>query len=593
MAKRTPIERFTFDNFHGGWRPDKPHSKLQPGELHDVLNIEYTYGGAIRKRGGMEQFTTTVTDQTDGHFFFAPRVLTLADPDEPSSIPVYRQIAIFVNGTDGSIYYQAFGELAAEFTTNNEGADFVDSGHSLGPSDGVNVNFFRTWPTVCLTWDTYVYMTSLKYNGFSGGSGAGGTWQTEAGTTGSASKPLRYDAAANTFSRPSVHQLEGATSGFPRARCGVVHHSRIFCANVHSEGNFRWPSRIYWSNAGTAETWEGNSWIGVGENDGQEIVALVPFGEQMLIFKNNSTWTMVGTDEDTFALYPLSNTIGTEGTYAACADVNNVYFFDTMTCTIWKWDGTQFEDIGSPVSPYLRDNINFNATFRFMLNVFDRYLWFSYSKDDGTPSRTDENTETLIYDLEYNIWTRWDFGVPPNVQNRFSDYQAEHGTGLVTPGDANPYFINNASSRDDFVTRGWMGFEFDADGVLWSDYGSNISTTFRTGWFSPDRGAVRKRLRRFEVLVNELSDSITINLYRDFLTAEWQDFSFDALADTAPTIYEYNLHQSSVDTNAMFNWLSMYVETAHTDLWQINEFNINWSARGTLRGDVGGTQYHE
>jgi hypothetical protein len=539
----------------------------------------------------MQAFTTAIADQDNAEFFFAPRVYTVDNPAAAAPQPIFRQVALWFNKSDGSIYYQQFGELAAEFDSDGTGADFIDSGHSLGSGD-TSTNFFRTWSQNVITWNDDIYMTGLHYNGFSGGSGAGvgGAWQTQSGAIGSPSLPIRYDAQDISFTRPLVHDLDGDTTGFPRARTCVAYHDRIFAANVHKTGSYRYPSRLYWSNAGTAETWGTNSWIGINTDDGQEITAIVPFGEQMLIFKNNSTYTLVGTDEDTFALYPIDVRIGTEGTYAATAAGGVAYFFDTNTCTIWSYDGARFNDVGEPISAYVRANLNYNATFKIVVQVFGHYLWFSYPKTDGSPTQTDENTETLVFDMQRNAWTRWTFGIVPSICARYSDYIATGGAGAVTPGNSNPYFVVDDASNDSYVAIGYMGSTNTDAATVWTDFGANYSFEFRTAWFSPDNGNNRNRIRRFGSLAAENSNDLTVALYRDFINTAWQTFVFDPLAETE-NILEYHLQQSIVDVNGMFNWLACKVTASHADEAQVNALMYSWSRRGGQRGDMGGTGY--
>lgn len=591
LLSRTPILRYSFNNFHGGWRPDKQLSQLAENEMSDVYNLEYMTGGGVRKRGGYTEFTDAVTDLDNIEFFFAPRVYTVDDTGAAAPQPIFRQICFVFNTSDGSIYYEPFGDLALDFAGGTDN-NLVDSGHSLGNAGSGSSNYFRIWPINVITWNDDIYMTCLRYNGFSGGSGAGGTWQTQSGggSPSSPSLPLRYDAQDNTFHRPAVHDLDGDTSGFPRARTAMAYHDRIFAANVHKAGVYRYPSRIYWSNAGTAETWETNSFIEVGADDGTEIVAIIPFGEQIMIFKNSSVWALVGTDEDTFALYPLDKRMGAEGTYCVTAAAGKCWFFDIVTCSVWQYDGANFENIGLPVADHIRHNINFNASSKAVLQIFGDYVWFSYPVADASPTQGDENTETLVWDTKVNAWTRWSFGIVPSVNNRFSDFTVQEPDGVVE-GDANPYFVSNASAEDDHIMKGFMGnVSPDAD-VVWTDNGTNFEFQFRTFWFSPDIGGSRNRLRRVEVNAAEISDQIDIALYRDFLNSVWTSLSFDPLAHSGD-ILEYHFQQSSADKLGMFNWLMAELSATHSNEVKVNNVSYQVSSRAAPRGDVGGTGYH-
>jgi hypothetical protein len=210
--------------------------------------------------------------------------------------------------------------------------------------------------------------------------------------------------------------------------------------------------------------------------------------------------------------------------------------------------------------------------------------------EDVSPSQGDENTETLIYDLRLQAWTRWSFGVVPTVNSRYSDFTVNEPDGVVE-GDTNPYFVSNLSTEDDHIMKGFMGdSDPDAD-IVWTDNGTNFEFQFRTFWFSPDVGGSRNRLRRFEMLAAEISDQIDIALYRDFLDTVWTSISVDPLAHSG-SIFEYHLQQSSVDKTGFFNFLMAEISGTHANEMKVNGIAYQVSSRAAPRGDIGGTGYH-
>ena len=100
-------------------------------------------------------------------------------------------------------------------------------------------------------------------------------------------------------------------------------------------------------------------------------------------------------------------------------------------------------------------------------------------------------------------------------------------------------------------------------------------------------------MRRLELLVAQLSDSMTVDLYRDFINSAWTSFSFDALADTSPDLLEYHMQQSSVDVTGLFNWMAVHVSSTSANEEQVNSIGVRYSFRPSPRGDVGGSAYHE
>ena len=596
------IARYAVDNFHGGWQPDKHPSTLAVNELSDVLNLEYMLGGGIAKRGGYYAFTNAVEGLTDIEFVFAPRLYTVDDPNAAAPHPILSQIVFAFNESDGQIFYQNFGTLELEFKGHASGDDLQASSQSLGSASATASNFFRVWPVNVLVWDDTVYFTSLRYGGWDGDtdrndSSATGNWATQSGANQSPSLPRKYNAQTGTWTRMNVPDLSDtdSTGVFPRARTAIVHQSRIFAANVHKAGDHRYPSRIYWSkvdeNGSDPESWPHNNYIAVADDDGTEITRIVPFGDQILVFKNNSIWTLVGSSEENFSLYQLDKRLGTEGSYSADTSENFAFFFDLATTSVWQYDGSEFTNIGLPIAEYIRENLNYNAVTRAVVQVHGDYVWFSYSKGDSLSPGV-ENNETLIYDLRVGAWSRWDFGIVPSVMRRYSDYRIISGDP-VTEGDSHPYFATTITDdgQDDVVMRGDMMAAIPDKDKTWTDFGSNFTFRARTNWFTPDVGGSRNRIRRLEIWSDESADSMTVSLYRDFINSPWQSFSFDP-ADHVDDIFEYHLQKQSVDINGLFNWLMFEVVATHDGRCKINRIGYNISSRYSPRGTVGGTNYH-
>ena len=177
LLRNKPPGDFGITKWTGGWRPDKPETSLEMNELATASNIEFDSLGGFRGIGGQEYFTDAVTDLDQAEFFFAPRVYT-DDGGGASAQPLFTQEVFVFEASDGSIYTTTFGQLQKEFETGGAGTDLTDTGQSLGNAGTGSSNYFRIWPINVITWQDNIYFTSLRFNGFSGGSGAGGTWRT-------------------------------------------------------------------------------------------------------------------------------------------------------------------------------------------------------------------------------------------------------------------------------------------------------------------------------------------------------------------------------------------------------------------------------
>jgi hypothetical protein len=204
----------------------------------------------------------------------------------------------------------------------------------------------------------------------------------------------------------------GETSGhFPQARTGLTKYARIFMANVYLQGTLRYPSRIYWSGSDTdpidVGIWDKDNYIEVGTDDGQEIVRILSFGDQILILKNQSVWTLVGTDDTTFALYQLDDKLGTEGTYAATSTIGKAWFLDEREGVI-EYDGANFKNISDPIKVKLLSEINRDASYKSVVAWHGDKLYVSIPVGNGS---ADDPSVTYVYDTRLQVWTRWNYGI--------------------------------------------------------------------------------------------------------------------------------------------------------------------------------------
>lgn len=109
-----------------------------------------------------------------------------------------------------------------------------------------------------------------------------------------ASVPLRWDGT-------TLANLGGSP---PTGTAIAVFKDRVYIASQNT---------VRWSDVGNPESWPAFQVKNVGLNDGDEITALRPFFNSLLIFKRNSVWQYdVDEDNQPLSLRPLAYGIGTE-----------------------------------------------------------------------------------------------------------------------------------------------------------------------------------------------------------------------------------------------------------------------------------------
>lgn len=109
-----------------------------------------------------------------------------------------------------------------------------------------------------------------------------------------------YDGTTVTVNRATV----------PLGKFGFWFHNYLFVAGV--SGN---PSRLYWSDLGTPTTFTGSNFIDINANDGDSITGIGTLNDELLIFKNNSVWSISGWSGSTFSATTIAGQNTTSRVY--------------------------------------------------------------------------------------------------------------------------------------------------------------------------------------------------------------------------------------------------------------------------------------
>jgi hypothetical protein len=573
LLQRREIHSLFVHGWQDGWLPHLEETNAPGTSLTDLLNVRWNPDYTISKRQGYRNIADAVSGLGKPDFVFAPRVFT-----SDGLFPQYSQVVSHFNDSDAELYYQSLGELWAEFKSPTAGGDMIASGHGIGSRGDSAPNRFRTWPVSCVVYESDIYYFGLRFGGFDPDTDtevSESGWATVDGSSDSQSKPIKFDVEAGTFSRPDVANLEtGETTGhFPQARTGLTKYARIFMANTYLQGTHREPSRIYWSGSDTdpidVGIWDKDNYIEVGTDDGQEIVRILSFGDQILILKNQSVWTLVGTDDTTFALYQLDDKLGTEGTYAATSTIGKAWFLDEREGVI-QYDGAEFTNISDPIKDKLLAELNRDASYKSLVAWHQDLLYVSIPVGNGS---SDDPSVTYVYDTRLQVWTRWNYGIVPDPFPMYTDYTHSG--------------ITFAKSNNMFGGIYAAGvYEFN-EGL--NDDGDAISSYVTTPWmkFTENLGT-RFRLRRLDVLADEGDAAITINVYTDLKSsAVKKTYTFDPATGT-----QNALDQSAVVDDFTFQYVALkFVQNGDDEDMNLWGWGMSLSGRPTPRGRKSETGY--
>ena len=298
------IQTFYMRGWPDGWQPDLNQSALPPGANPAIVNMDFSEGGTLTKRGGYLELGQAGLSGLDvAEHLFAPKVYTTSGLH-----PNFTQEVMYLEEANGEIWLQTLGELLKEYQFAGTGTDLVDQSRSPGVWDATAVNAFRTHTVSVVTYGDDVIMTSLRFGGFEGSGTPVYTNGTDDGLVTGATNPLRYDVQDDSWSWLAVSILDGTTARGMRARTALVKHERILYGIVHKKGAsaYRYPSRVYWTHVTETATdhlrINAVDWVEFGTDDGEEVVNLTSFRDQIIVFKNTSVWLLMGETNDTFSI---------------------------------------------------------------------------------------------------------------------------------------------------------------------------------------------------------------------------------------------------------------------------------------------------
>lgn len=493
MAYQAPIETLEMRGWAGGLNREADQFQLEMNETPDCLNVDFGDRGAVSKRKGYTKFSTSdPVGMTVGQHLFVWRFLGGAE------------WLVYV-ASDGKVYVTSGTTFAAPSTA-------PDFGSYTTPSD---------YDFSLVAMNNNLYLSTLR------GSDA----------------PQKFDGT--TWTDLAVANFDGTIGAFPRARTLLVAHERIFAANVRTAGGTSYRSRIYWSEPATPGTWTALGYIDVAPDDGQEITGTLLFGEQIVIWKNNSMFLLSGTDENTFSLYPLDSALGTESPRTAVAYGASVMFFSHLS-GVWAFDGSGFKQLDKKISTYLLDGVNKSApevAYGFIWR--NRYYLCVPWGASTVPNRT------FAYDPKLEAWTEYDFAV--------SAFAVQEGVPLA---------VGNRGSVGVFRL-------FDST----SDNGQAVSAFFRTAWLAPESASAKHRVRRMDMALAAKGDvNVTVDMRRDFTSDAYRSQT----VNTSPGGFIWNTTTWGGDT-----WGSGVVEvlkrlTGWGDTWRVSQFTFR---EATVAGD--------
>ena len=425
------------EDFSGGLNLRSDQFNLGPNESPNMLNVDVDPRGGIKMRLGVDKRNPTVLPS---------RVTGLGQftPD---------------GGTARVIC--SYGTTVAESSAN----DFTTlSGVSV--TDGNRL---------------YGQTTNDKFYGVSGDAAS-----------------FVYDG---TTASNLASNVNGSAGNYPIAKYTCHWNNHAWVAHT-KEGGTAYANRVRWSRIDDPETWFDYDYVDVNVGErGDELSALVPFADRLLIFKTNSVHALYGFDSLTFQLVPLSQDVGSVAMSSPVSTPYGVFFwYDRQG--VWMYDGDKFVWVFEKLQPAIDDGrLQFNNPPQ--LAWFKNRLYVSVDLDDSGGAVT--HRRVLVFDPTLGAWTMTD--IDANVMLTFA------------PPGAQQDLLGACYTNSGRVIE----MEQDLQSDFYGTSTSHIDSSYTTSWLVGKNPIVKKRWGKPRIVVSsDATVAMSAKLYTDYDTANFK-----------------------------------------------------------------------
>jgi hypothetical protein len=163
------------------------------------------------------------------------------------------------------------------------------------------------------------------------------------------------------------------------------------------------PSTVWFSEVGAPETILPESSFEVRTNDGDRVLGLKAFQNQLLVFKETSFHKLLGNSADNFELVQISSEFGCLSNRAIVTYDTDIMWLDRKG--IINYNGASWDVISTPIeSVFRRMNLSVAREKACAVNhIYRNQIWFGIPVDGST-----QNNLTIVYDYLLKAWTYFD-----------------------------------------------------------------------------------------------------------------------------------------------------------------------------------------
>ncbi len=372
-------------------------------------------------------------------------------------------------------------EAIWRFDTPELSADIVayDGDHLLTESAGAWVEGTALTGTVraCMIKDK-LYVTN--------GSNTVKTWDGSAWS--SVADPAATGGAGYN------EDIEAPVGGFmPKGRVIAAHMGCVFTANILEDGT-RHPNRIRWSHPNFPEDWADFHYIDIDVGaDGDEITALVPFNDRLLVFKHKAVYAIYGEPPEAFQVFNISREVGAVHQEAVAQSDLGVHFFHYPE-GVYVFDGKSTQWEFDRLLPAITDGDIVAAHVSKIQMGWDGSRLYCSVPFDGASA----NNVTFVLDprlTKEGSWVKYDLGL--KAMTMYGDDQ----------------FIASAVGKGQMVELN-TGTPFD---TFAEDDVVHFPTHYVTKWIDLNEPGMIKRFKRPDIVMARGTEAaVRVEVFKDY-----------------------------------------------------------------------------
>ena len=428
-----------FNDFTGGLNNNQSRQNLLPNESPDCQDVVFDNRGGFRTRNG---YTTPLTQSVLNGGYIG------------GQFSAGTEVLWGITNVGGLWTWN--GATFTAVTTSNP----VDAGVAVRGAVWGSKLYFANW----LSSGTY-YMRYWNGSSFT----------------------ALTNTANNNYTAP-------AGGNAPLARLIANHSGHMWWADT-VESSVRYRSRLRFSHPLQPEDFATDDYFDIEPDDQtDQITALFPFRDMLLVFKRRSVYAVYGYDRESFVVQKIAGVAG-----VSCQDVIDgnagVVYWWSIDGNVYAFNGTGVVPIGDRIKNVVNEGLAISGCLTNRVTWVENQLWVSLNRTDG--SRV-----MFVYDPSVGragAWTKFSFA-PTSM---FWWKPAASATRIVFTLQAQGYLFQYGRNTQEFDQVGSTSFV--------------IPAYYRMAWFSAMDTGLKKRWARPTVSAASNGEgSLIAEVFHDF-----------------------------------------------------------------------------